>query len=334
MQKLLTLIIGGVILYCVVQARMQEKTDQTPNVTEQNNVAINAKLPSGDVVSKEQPADISGNFLEKTISKVVINALKTEEGRIFFENILQPANQTIADANYTIKLDRDIVAELFQIKTLGDGVEGRCLCGNVVTIKYQIMDMQDRLLKEDVKTYSLGFRPIMPGIDNVVVGMMIGQTRQAIIPQKYAYFYEFTKDATDIPQFLKVNLKLESILPKNIINFAEIKIFDNEIAYKIPILCGDKISYDAKITLLSKGEVIYSSVSKGKKIEMKVGDITYPMIFSLALHGKIPVGTRTVITKGKYFKSLGSNMNKIISQNLILNDEYYMLELNNFNFIQ
>ena len=33
---------------------------------------------------------------------------------------------------------------------------------------------------------------------------------------------------------------------------------------------------------------------------MKIGNLNYPMIFSHALHNKIPVGTRTVIAKGKF----------------------------------
>jgi hypothetical protein len=36
---------------------------------------------------------------------------------------------------------------------------------------------------------------------------------------------------------------------------------------------------------------------------MQIGNLSYPLIFSYALHNKIPIGSRTVIAKGKLFKS-------------------------------
>jgi hypothetical protein len=72
---------------------------------------------------------------------------------------------------------------------------------------------------------------------------------------------------------------------------------------KLPLLCGGSAVYNARITKLSNSEVIYDSKSSGNKINMKVGNLAYPVIFSYALHNKILVGTRTVIAKGRLFKS-------------------------------
>lgn len=110
----------------------------------------------------------------------------------------------------------------------------------------------------------------------------------------------------------------------------EVKIFDNEIAYRMPLLCGDKVSFDAKITKLSDGKVIFDSAQNATKLNMKIGDINYPMIVSYALTGKVPVGTRTVIAKGRSFKAIGSNANRMLDQQHFPMEEYLMLELTNF----
>ncbi|WP_425360317.1 MULTISPECIES: FKBP-type peptidyl-prolyl cis-trans isomerase [unclassified Candidatus Tisiphia] len=323
MQKALTFIIAAAIIYSIVQMKMQSPPEENaPKVqtseAESNN---NTNTP------EQANIPLTGNFLEKTVSKVLINALKTEEGRLFFENLLQPTNKPIADGKYTIEVNRDLIQPMFKINTFGNGTVGPATCGHVVTLHYQLLDINNNLLSENTKTFTLGSRAIMPGIDSVVVGMMVGQTRQAIFPTKYTSSNEENKDY-DAPY--RVNIVLNSILPNNFVNSNEVKIFDDEIAYRMPLLCGDKVGIDAKITKLSNGQVLYDSTQEGKKLDIKIGDINYPLIVSYALHGKVPVGTRTVIAKGKLFKALGSNINKMLNQSKIPVDEYLMLELTNF----
>lgn len=323
MQKALTFIIAAAIIYSIVQMKMQSPPEENaPKVqtseAESNN---NTNTP------EQANIPLTGNFLEKTVSKVLINALKTEEGRLFFENLLQPTNKPIADGKYTIEVNRDLIQPMFKINTFGNGTVGPATCGHVVTLHYQLLDINNNLLSENTKTFTLGSRAIMPGIDSVVVGMMVGQTRQAIFPTKYTSSNEENKDY-DAPY--RVNIVLNSILPNNFVNSNEVKIFDDEIAYRMPLLCGDKVGIDAKITKLSNGQVLYDSTQEGKKLDIKIGDINYPLIVSYALHGKVPVGTRTVIAKGKLFEALGSNINKMLNQSKIPVDEYLMLELTNF----
>ncbi|MCC8484047.1 MAG: FKBP-type peptidyl-prolyl cis-trans isomerase [Rickettsia endosymbiont of Labidopullus appendiculatus] len=323
MQKALTFIIAAAIIYSIVQMKMQSPPEENaPKVQ-------TTEAESNNNTSTPEQANIplTGNFLEKTVSKVLINALKTEEGRLFFENLLQPTNKPIADGKYTIEVNRDLIQPMFKINTFGNGTVGPATCGHVVTLHYQLLDINNNLLSENTKTFTLGSRVIMPGIDSVVVGMMVGQTRQAILPTKYTSSNEENKDY-DAPY--RVNIVLNSILPNNFVNSNEVKIFDDEIAYRMPLLCGDKVGIDAKITKLSNGQVLYDSTQEGKKLDIKIGDINYPLIVSYALHGKVPVGTRTVIAKGKLFKALGSNINKMLNQSKIPVDEYLMLELTNF----
>lgn len=325
MQKLLSLIIVALVLYNI--AKLKLSSDDNATIVEQASVNNSANDENQVSINNNPPVSLNGNLFERTISKIVINALKTEEGKAFFENILQPLNKPIDTKDYTIPVHKDLITSLFKINTIGTGNVGPASCGHVVTVFYQISDMSNNLISEDTKTFTIGSGAVMPGLDNVIVGMNVGQAREAIIPAKYAASVGANNDNADSA---RVNVMLKSILPQNFIKSNEVKIYDNEIAYRIPLLCGEKIAFNAKITRLANGEVLYDSKTKGQKVDMKIGDITYPLIFSYALQGKVPVGTRTVIAKGQTFKALGSNINKIISQESLPLNEYLMLEINDF----
>lgn len=327
MQKTLSLIITAAVLYYIVQSRWEDNVKETTQTS-----AINSQSPTNNQTANIVNPNLEGNFIEKTLSKVLINILKTEDGRLFFENILQPMNKPFTGTEHSYKINNtNFLNSLFKINTFGEGKTGPASCGHIVTIHYQILTTNNAVVEEQTRTYTLGTKMIIPGLDSVIVGMMVGQTRQALIPAKYAYYNEkYRKDGMDPDTPYKVNLTLKEILPANFIKEDEVKIFDDEIAYKIPLMCGDYATFDAKITKLSNGTVIFDSEITGTKINMTIGDLNYPLIFSHALFSKIPIGTRTVIIKGKAFQSLGARVSKIFPKEQLPPNEYFMLELKNF----
>ncbi len=319
MQKLLTLIISIAIIYMIFKHNIHDV--ETPSL-EVNDKSVNAGSSEKQVVS-----DMTGNFVEKTISNVLINVLKTDEGRMFFENILQPVNKPIAGSGQGFKINNDnLIAAMFEIKTFGEGELGPATCGHVVTVAYKILTLNNMLISEKTLTYPLGSNQIAPGVDAVIVGMKAGQTRHAIISSKYTDRVGASSDKIDS---FKLNVLLKEIVPQNFVG-EDVKIFDDEIAYKLPLLCGGNAIYNARITKLANGEVIYDSKSSGNKINMKIGNLSYPLIFSYALHNKIPVGTRTVMAKGKLFKSFVTEFSNIFPKTTLPENEYFMLELYDF----
>lgn len=369
MQKFLSLVITAFIIYSVIQMKMQQPASSTANEfaknpsTNQNELQTHPRtqLPqepqnqphaqrvnslssslqsSNDNTSNAKPAktpqvELNGNFFEKTLSNVLINVLKTEEGRLFFENILQPADKALTGADGSFKVNNDhLLKSIFQIKTFGNGTTGPASCGHIATIHYHIQDLQGNVIEEATKTYALGSRPVIPALDAIVVGMMIGETREAISPAKFAFAaLKNHNPAIDPNASYKIIVVLQNLLPHNFLSDKETKIFDDEIAYKMPLMCGDYMKFDATITNLASGRNIYDSKTSGKKITMRIGDITYPMIFSHSLHNKIPVGTRTVIAKGKAFKSFATGTSAIFPHNHLPESEYFMLELSNFQVV-
>ncbi len=318
MQKILTLIITGAILYMI----FQQSVGQVKVPSHLKNLPESAEQKS-DATPKQE---IAGTFFEKTLSSVMINVLKSDEGRMFMESMLQPMNKTVAGSGTGFKMNNDnFIQSIFRINSFGNGDKGPASCGHIVTVHYKILNNQNTVLTDKVATFPLGSEKIAPGIDAVIVGMKTGETRHATISNKY-----FQETANDKLSSFKVNILLKEIIPQNFID-DNVKIFDDEIAYRIPLMCGNKVIYDAKITKLSNNEVIYNSEESGEKINMKIGNLNYPMIFSHALHNKIPVGTRTVIAKGKFFKSYASDNSAIFPNKVLDENEYFMIEFYNFH---
>lgn len=318
MQKLFTFIIAGIILYTLFQQNVAQliipeglKTPQQPDQSRPDKL-------------EEMP--ITGTFLEKTLSSVMINVLKTEEGRLFMESMIQPMNKTIAGSGAGFGVNNDnFLKSMFKINSFGEGEKGPASCGHIVTIHYKILNGNNIVLQDNVATYPLGSEKIAPGLDAVIVGMKTGETRNATISSKY-----FQETANNKISIFKVSVLLKEIMPQNFIDDT-VKIFDDELAYRVPLMCGNKAIYDTKITRLSNGEVIYDSKLSGNQISMRIGNLNYPMIFSHALHNKIPVGTRTVIAKGRYFKSYASDYSIIFPDSKLPEEEYFMAEFYNFH---
>lgn len=329
MQKLLTLIITIAILYTIVQVKMKDTPSESS--THQNTTASNSNPPSQNNGSETIP--MAGNALEKTLSSVLLNVLKTEHGRSFLENIIQPANKPIAGSNYSFKINNtELLKAMFKIRSFGHGTKGPALCGHIVTVHYQILNDENTVIKEETKTFTLGTQNSAAGLNMVIPGMKTGETRQAVLPSKYQGQPENTEQELNVIPYYKLNVTLNEILPNVFIGDNDVKVYDDEISYKLPLVCGNIAHFDAKITKLSNGQVLYDSESSQQKINMRIGDLTFPALFSYALHGKVPVGTRTVIAKGSTFNSLGSvKINKIFPKEQLPNNEYFMLELKNFD---
>ena len=320
MQKFLTLIVTGAIIYMIFQQNVQ--SIKVP----EHLVPDNKKQQENNQTAA--PQELSGSFFEKTLSSVLINVLKTDEGRMFMESLLQPMNKSVAGSGSGFAMNNDnFINSMFKITTFGEGEKGPASCGHIVTVHYKILSTDNVLIKENTATFPLGADKEIPGLNAVIVGMKTGQTRHATITNKYLA----NDNADNKIKTFKVNVLLKEIIPENFINNDGVKIFDDQLAYRTPLVCGNDAIYDARITSLKDGKVIYTSEDMGQKISMQIGNLHYPVIFSYALHNKIPIGTRTVIAKGRLFKSFASKYSTIFPSTTLPENEYFMVEFFNFD---
>ncbi len=320
MQKFITLIITAAILYMIIQNKADSWETPKPTGSEENK----NKDANGDEV-----IELEGGFIEKTLSKVVINTLKTEQGKEFIEKLITPMDKPIAGSDEGFKINNDnMINSLLNITTFGEGKEGPASCGHLVEVKYKMINSNNILMKEKTDRFPLGSNKDVPGINAVVVGMKTGQTRNAIIPLKY-----FNSDERNGSKVYKLQVELLDVAPKNFAS-EDVKVYDDQIAYSLPMMCGQKVAFDAKVTRLSNAEVIYDSSTSGKRLTTTIGNLVDPVIVSYALHNKIPVGTRTVIAKGRLFKSQAINNSRFFPDQTLPEHEYFMLDLMNFENLE
>jgi len=324
MQRVLTILIAAAIIYIVVDAK-QAIMPSPPPVQEQ---------PTSDPLDPTVPRpEIEGGFIEKSISKVLINVIKSPEGRSFLEKVVRPAEPSIT-GEYTQKVNNNsITTELFRIERTTDGEGPKVSCGHTVTVQYEILNMQRVIVESGTKTLTLGSHDMIPALSNVIVGMQKGESRKATVPKQFAYDSpNFSGKKPPFPtDYYQIKVHLVDIKLNNFID-DNVKIFDDEIAYIVPYLCGDSATFDAKIMRIN-GEVIYNSIDKHHKITMNIGDNLYPMIFSHALFNKTPFGTRSVICTGQHLQTLSNkDLSKLFPKPYpqLNQNEFFLIEFNNF----
>lgn len=338
MKKILITCMCFFILYTVL------KNDKEVNVVVSNTVQ---ELKSHISKSTEptKSTEISGNFLEKSVSQILVNILKTDDGKIFLEKLIQPMNKPLAAGNIGYKINNDtILTSIFNIdsslKHLQNGKKTtdnniKAICGQSVLINYKIFASENTIPEEGKKEIVLGKNSILLGLDAIITNMQINETRDATIPtHTLLQLFEDSSENTEIILKnqktifqTKVNVTLLAINSPNITT-SDIKIFDDEISYNMPFFCGypKKITFNTKITRLSDNVIIVNN----KKISMNIGNRDYPAIFSYALHNKIATGTRTIIAKGAALKSIENENNKLPETANLQDEDYFMIELSNF----
>ena len=160
MQKIITLVITGAILYMIFQQSIGQI--KTPEHLQNKPVSTEAEKDSST------QTEISGTFLEKTLSSVMVNVLKSDEGRMFMESMLQPMNKNVSGSGSGFKMNNDnFIQSIFKIKSFGEGKKGPASCGHIVTVHYKILNHQNTVLDEKVVTFPLGSEKIAPGLDAV-----------------------------------------------------------------------------------------------------------------------------------------------------------------------
>lgn len=332
MQKLITIIIAAVIIYAVIDAKNIIAPDKPKaHGLEQTQTPPHEHAQTTAPQAKPEP---EGGFIEKSLSQVLINVIKSPEGRAFLEKVVKPANAPISNSAYTIKLnDIAILGELFRIETVSPGEGPKVSCGHIVTINYQITNSNRVIIESGQKNFRLGSHDMIPALSNIIIGMQKGEIRKGVVPKKYAYDSPLFsgKQPQQATEFYNIQVGLIDAIPNN---FADesVKIFDDEVAYTIPYLCGDLAIFNAKI-MRANGETIYDSKHLRKKLTISIGDNLYPMIFSHALFNKTPVGTRTVICKGKHLRALFSKETSKIFKTRALQpniDEFFVVEFSDF----
>jgi len=326
MYRVVSLLLILFVMYSVLKIKNGGKDPFFSSDDEKSSALEGGKPP--EYLPEETTPVLQGSFLEKTISNVMINVLKTEKGRILIERMIQPASTPLVDKDYSLKANNfNIIDSVFRVKTTNEGSgDKKTICGHTVDITYKVINMQDMVIEKGRKPIVIGQSSIFKAMDNVIIGMKLGESRTAIIPESFAYeSQDFTgKKPINATKEYKIEVTLNSIISDFFID-DKVKVFDDEISFKTPALCSDRVAFDVKIMNLS-GDI----VENRKNLNFKLGDLAYPVIFSYGLFNKQDKGVRTVISRGRYLQNFSHEYNKLIFPDYSpKDDQFYILEFSN-----
>ena len=312
MQKILTFFIFLLLVYSIVKSRIIDNDSVKNMFNAFSSPSQSKEGQEGALPSQGKPLELKGNFLEKTISNIASNVLKTPQGKDFFGKLIQPQYDVNNGMNLVIKGNSDeVVRSLFMINDIKEGIGPKICCGQRAKVSYKIYrnDGSEGLEQKEI---NVGGSDFSPNLDSVVIGMSKGGHRSAVL--KDVRNSDATNIANDNSQ-MQSEIEVKEVYPANF-DVAKLSIFDDSYGYTIPILCGEDISFKLRIKKLDNSE-IYSS----QAIPFKVGaeNNEWPEFFSYALYNKILSGSRFVITPTIYIDKLASRLS------LNLGDEKYVI---------
>jgi hypothetical protein len=314
MQKILTFIITAFVLFAIVKSKLFDFSGI-------NFMSFNSDVePAKDkVISSEEFKEqyLEGNFWEKSISKIVTNVLATPQGKSFFENLIKPINNNMDGSQILIGPANDTI--LKSTLMINDVIKNTTIpvcCGEKVRAQYKLYLPNKEIIEKD-NDFILGLSEFGGTFDSAIVGMTAGGKRTFIL--------KAIEPKAALKNFDSAQVEISLLNFDNIIDQSKVKIFDESFSYTVPLLCGDKISFDLKITQPNGEELL-----KDHNISMQLGDSDqFPIIFSYSLFNKTAGGSRVVLTPAKY---LDNFLTKLDIRH-INEADYLLLEFSNINNI-
>jgi hypothetical protein len=164
---------------------------------------------------QEKSPELEGSGFEQSISKIIMNIMKTEKGRLVIEKILRPTYAPVEDTDFTITSgSRKAIDTIFNIEDKIPGIGRQAVCGHQVRVEYKIVNMNDLIIDTGTKDIILGQGKVFFAFDNIVVGMQEGGTRKAFVNKDFAYEHKDYKGKKPINETsdYRVEVKLLEIL--------------------------------------------------------------------------------------------------------------------------
>lgn len=331
MNRLVALILLILTMYLVAKHKNNGldpifKQDVDPAETLEGNRELE-KLP------QEKLPELEGSNFEQSISKILLNIMKTDKGRLVIEKILRPTYAPVEDSDFTIMAgSRKGIDTIFNVEEKIPGIGRQAVCGHKVKVEYKIINMNDLIIDTGTKDIILGEGKVFFAFDNIIVGMQEGATRKALVNKAFAYEHKNYKGKKPINETndYRVEVKLLEILSD--MHFGDgLRLFDDKVSLSLPVMCGQRAGFNLKIEEMG-GAIIYDTKLKNREMNFILGDETVPILFSHALFAKDNKGSRIVFTPGKYLKRFDSAIFGLMNKELIKDDKYYLLEFSDIKY--
>ena len=250
-------------------------------------VPLNNDLPVGKTeninLSKSKEAY---GFIEKKISNAIYNILHTAKGQEILENILLNPRQ---DKDPAKKEQEPNPYNNNSIMNILDGEGEEAECGDIVTINYisrlvNGQEIENTNISKNPLTLQIGNGEVIKGIEYAVIGMKQGGMRRLVVPPSLAYKEQkFSKGLVGAKEFITLDIELINLKPALKNWQSKIRIFqDNEKNTGHPLLCGDEVYFNYKIS--TSNEKLLASNSK-RLASFTLGSKAVPAAINKAFTG-------------------------------------------------
>jgi hypothetical protein len=308
-----TLLIFGIV-YFIFYKLSQNELAKMPDKADENTETT---TPNTQQNPEIKPLGFWSNFAANTIAKIA----ESEQGKELLERIVRPLTNENNEQELHIN-NRIYLYSMLGIKSLKNSASNKiAYCGADVIASYQISNEQGLIVDKHNAELHLGDNKNVV-LENVLVDMEEGETRDANIP--YWYAQELKNHMTsqkEKSEGLKLKVTLHQLKSPPITN---VRIFDDIIAMQPTFLCGNEIKTNVKITKFN-GEIIFNG-----PIQYKLGSNAYPLIFSYILFNKLPQAARTSLVPASYLKNLQHKGQQISSKFPKASDELLLIEFNQY----
>ncbi len=304
MKKILQAIVMFAVAYFAVyqffsyQSKINFNYASIPPEGEKQNKGINAQI-----------RELS--FGENFIANILIKLSESEKGGKFLLRLIRPIGIAQDKATWQTN-NTNYLDTVFNIQRQSpiDTMDAKATvannkvayCGAEVVIDYQISKGQILAKQEQSFRLQLG-QGILLALENIIIGMHEGQTLSAHIPYWYAgSLQEFMSSNEEKGAGLQLNVKLIKVISPEIKN---IRIFDDLVSLDEPILCGNPVSLNLKISKIN-GQLIFQG-----PLDYNLGEKNYPLIFSYALFNKPLSSNRVAIVPTSLLKNAKAKLGKM-----------------------
>lgn len=279
-----------------------------PPVPNKDKAELN-KFPKAEQHSNPKVSDA-----QNKIYNFLYNILHTEKGQELLNKILfTPA--VVDKNNDASSLKNQSPYQNNSILNVLEGEGTPVECGDTVTVSYTTRLVSGQVIENTKipKTFQVGNKDVIKGIEYALIGMKKGGIRRLIVPPRLAYIEtKFSKNLVAGNEFITIDLELKDLEPIHLNEKAQLKIFDDSKNDQAHIIaCSNPVYFTYKI-----------SDATGKEI------ITSPGIVSFVLGSK---SVPNVINK--IFNNIMSHSRRtaMLSSNLLYNKEVSFLP-KNFQF--
>lgn len=317
--------ISLIFIIVMIFIYLDNKPQNTNISSKSSEIAKNiVKTITPETDNKADNKEIEGNFVERALSRVASNALKTPEGQTFLNNLVVKDYKKLNQEDPYNITDIDLVANLHNIEADNSKATHKIYCGDIVKVKYIIKDVHDKQLESATKLVTLGEGNLLPALEDAIANSYVGSKLKLITPLEYGYHsaaYKFNINSKNKPAIVKVEAE---IISKANPNQETNKIYKSNkfFAHQKPLSCGQSLNFTYKLTELDGKEIMQQ-----KNYAYKIGLRSDPIIFSRALFNEIKASHLQVIFAGRELKNFENKFNAKFKNKQLKDDKFYYLEI-------